>query len=272
MALYDFFLSRNNCIDVNDYVGHNGRLFYEAETGIIRISDGVTPGGRPIFSPILELSASRSETVVFANSDTPTVITGMELTVPSDGNYLVSFNSEYAVNSILTVTEQAADDLDTLYAALMALDATVDDHGAVYGSETLGPGVYDYTGASSVTGTLTLDAGGNADALFVFRCSGAFTTGVGAVIELINGATSSNVWFVSEGAASTGASAVFRGSLLANQAAVSVGAGTVMEGCMLAINGAAAVGAASTFTAPTGALTENNRSPTFENLFAVKVK
>jgi hypothetical protein len=49
MAIYDFFLSRNGAASTpENYVGHEGRLFYDSATGEIRISDGVTPGGIPI--------------------------------------------------------------------------------------------------------------------------------------------------------------------------------------------------------------------------------
>ena len=48
MAIYDFFLSRNNGPTLANYVGHTGRLFYDSATGEIRISDGTTPGGLPI--------------------------------------------------------------------------------------------------------------------------------------------------------------------------------------------------------------------------------
>ena len=49
MAIYDFFLSRNNAASTpENYVGHVGRLFYDSATGEIRISDGTTPGGLPI--------------------------------------------------------------------------------------------------------------------------------------------------------------------------------------------------------------------------------
>ena len=48
MAIYDFFLSRNNGPTMANYVGHTGRLFYESSTGEIRISDGITAGGLPI--------------------------------------------------------------------------------------------------------------------------------------------------------------------------------------------------------------------------------
>jgi hypothetical protein len=50
MAIYDFFLSRNNSdtTNISNYVGHVGRLFYDDSNGVIRLSDGVTPGGIPI--------------------------------------------------------------------------------------------------------------------------------------------------------------------------------------------------------------------------------
>ena len=49
MAIYDFFLSRNGAASTpQNYVGHLGRLFYSSNTGEIRLSDGVTPGGLPI--------------------------------------------------------------------------------------------------------------------------------------------------------------------------------------------------------------------------------
>lgn len=45
MAIYDFFVSRNNSANLETYTGHVGRLFYDDSTGIIKLSDGVTPGG-----------------------------------------------------------------------------------------------------------------------------------------------------------------------------------------------------------------------------------
>lgn len=47
MAIYDFFLSRNNAASTPaNYVGHKGRLFYNDADGLFRLSDGVTPGGK----------------------------------------------------------------------------------------------------------------------------------------------------------------------------------------------------------------------------------
>ena len=49
MAIYDFFLSRNGApVTAENYVGHVGRLFYDDANGVVKLSDGVTPGGQPI--------------------------------------------------------------------------------------------------------------------------------------------------------------------------------------------------------------------------------
>lgn len=50
MAIYDFFVSRNNAVsNTAAYVGHAGRLFYDSDNGVIKLSDGATPGG--VFIP-----------------------------------------------------------------------------------------------------------------------------------------------------------------------------------------------------------------------------
>lgn len=57
MAIYDFFLSRNNISTVANYIGHTGRLFYDDAEKVLRVSDGVTPGGFPI-TPTTLVSAT----------------------------------------------------------------------------------------------------------------------------------------------------------------------------------------------------------------------
>jgi hypothetical protein len=52
MAIYEFFTSRNNGANVSTYVGQAGRLFYDGGTGVLKISDGVTPGGSNIQLPV----------------------------------------------------------------------------------------------------------------------------------------------------------------------------------------------------------------------------
>lgn len=46
MAIYDFFVSRNGAAaNAASYIGHAGRLFYDSDNGVVKLSDGVTPGG-----------------------------------------------------------------------------------------------------------------------------------------------------------------------------------------------------------------------------------
>lgn len=45
MSVYEFFTSRNNGANVATFVGQAGRLFYDGTNGVIKLSDGTTPGG-----------------------------------------------------------------------------------------------------------------------------------------------------------------------------------------------------------------------------------
>jgi len=213
------------------------------------------------------LSALASVDLFLAVSQDATTITNMTLSPPA-GSYLVTFNSEYVNTLVGSVTSTAAADLAILYNDLQALPATVTGHAPAYGGgETLGPGVYTQAGASSIAGTLTLDAGGDPAALFVFRSAGALTTGAGATIVLAGGATSKNVWWVAEGAISTGNNATIRGSLLSNQAANTPGSGATVEGRVLAVNGAIGVNNIDILE-PTGISTLDEASLSIFSIFA----
>jgi hypothetical protein len=169
-----------------------------------------------------------------------TVVADMT-SVPGAGTYLVFFNSEF--DSVSTdVTAQASADLTTVVSALNALPQTA-THPAAFGPlETLGPGVYDVTpGAATLSGTLTLDGGGNPNGLFVFRITAAFSTAAGSSVIVINGADAANVFWLSGGAGSTGAdmhSGTFNGTIIAAPGAVSTGAGSSMTGRLFSTLGA----------------------------------
>ena len=89
---------------------------------------------------------------------------------------------------------QAQSDLTIAYnnAAGQASDADVD---ADLGGARLLPGVYTAAGSTQVTGTLTLDAEGDPDAVFIFQIGSALTTASGSAISLVNGAQSCHVFW-----------------------------------------------------------------------------
>ena len=59
-------------ISVNDFVGEDGNIFFDVEDGIMRLSDGATPGGIPLASAGAEGGASTFRQLL----DTPSSFTG----------------------------------------------------------------------------------------------------------------------------------------------------------------------------------------------------
>lgn len=74
---------------------------------------------------------------------------------------------------------------------------------------------------------ITLDAQGNADAVFIFQTDTSITTGTDSEIILAGGALARNVFWVAGSAATLGVSSTFKGTVIANGAAVQVLGGTV---------------------------------------------
>lgn len=150
-------------------------------------------------------------------------------------------NVDGVVQNANTSTATAVTDLALLYTEL-STTTTTDTHAAVLGSgETLNPGVYQIAAAGSITGTLTLDAGGDENALFIFKVGGAFTTTAGAEVILLNNAKACNVFWVAEGAIGMAAGTTMKGTLIANNDAISMAAGGLLEGRMFSTAGAVAI-------------------------------
>lgn len=63
--IQNFFTSRDNHADGNSYVGQQDRLWYNPVTNSIRVSDGVTPGGKTID---LDLGANATFDIATANT------------------------------------------------------------------------------------------------------------------------------------------------------------------------------------------------------------
>jgi hypothetical protein len=139
------------------------------------------------------------------------------------------------------VTTQGVADLNIAYNQIMATTNTA-AHGAVYGNgETLYAGVYFIGAAASTAGTLTIDAQGDPNAVFIIKVGGAFSTGAGTTVVLTNGASAANIFWVADGAISMAALTTMKGTLIAHNGAISMGAGGSLEGRMFSTTGAVAV-------------------------------
>jgi hypothetical protein len=83
------------------------------------------------------------------------------------------------------------------------------------GGLTLVPGVYTASSTLGLTGTLTLDAQNNPDAIWVFQVGSGLTTASASNVSLINGASPCNVFWQIGSSATLGTDSDFVGTLMA---------------------------------------------------------
>src|SRR5688572_10117741 len=111
------------------------------------------------------------------------------------------------------VAAQAHADLATAYGVAAAL-SPAQPVGALEGL-TLGPGVYASGAALTLAGTLTLDAGGDPNAVFVLRAGSTLDTAANSQVQLAGGAQACNVFWPVGSSATLGATSLLTGSILA---------------------------------------------------------
>lgn len=115
------------------------------------------------------------------------------------------------------------------------------------GGTTLAAGVYCTATGISVTGTLTLNGGGDPNAVFVFQAGSSLTT-AGNVV-LINGAQARNVFWQVGSSATLGTGSQWQGNILA-LSSITLDTGANLFGRALARNGAVSLDANNTITLP----------------------
>lgn len=105
------------------------------------------------------------------------------------------------------------------------------------GGTTLTDGTYHAaSGTFEITGTLTLNGQGNADAVFIFKMGTTLTTASSSQVVLTNGAQACNVYWQVGSSATLGTSTTLVGNILALTSITDNGSSTV-NGRLLARNG-----------------------------------
>ncbi|MFZ2205026.1 MAG: ice-binding family protein [Minisyncoccia bacterium] len=105
------------------------------------------------------------------------------------------------------------------------------------GGQTLTPGVYNSGSSIGLTGTVTLDGGGDANAVFIFQAGSTLTTASASHVNLINSAQACNVFWQVGSSATLGTTSDFKGNILAFSSITDNGGSTV-DGRLLARNAA----------------------------------
>lgn len=105
------------------------------------------------------------------------------------------------------------------------------------GGLTLGPGVYSSGGVLGITGTLTLDAGGDPNAVFIFKSTATLITAPNSRVVLTNGARFCRVFWVVPSSATLETNSQFVGHILA-LTSIAAQTGATVQGQLLAQDGA----------------------------------
>ena len=165
-------------------------------------------------------------------------ITGFPPAIVVNGAIYASDDSDPP--GVAAMLQQAKDDLVEAY--LFAEGATSPAPATVAGDQggkTLAPGIYKSTSTLLIqAGDLTLDAQGDANAVWIFQIASDFTTvgGAGGNVILSGGAQASNVFWQTGSSATIGDGTSFKGNIMA-LTSITMNSGATAEGRMLARNG-----------------------------------
>ena len=169
----------------------------------------------------------------------PTIVTG-NVALSSPGVSVTGFPPGTILDGSIHIGDalanQAHADAATAYAQLAGETLTTDLSGMNLGGMILTPGIYHFDTAAQLTGTLTLDTGGDPNATFHFQIGTTLTTDPGSMITLLNGSSTNIFWQVGT-SATIGVDSVLYGNILADQS-ITVNSGATIIGRLIAINAA----------------------------------
>jgi hypothetical protein len=233
----------------NDYVwafstnavvgGPNVNLGQAEEFGILA---GVGVSNNAGFSQIHNMNVGISPGVRSS-------VTGFPPAIVVNGAIYAS-NDSAAIAAMLALAKQHLTD-----AYLFAEGATSPAPATVsgdLGGTTLTPGIYKSTSTLLVqSGNLTLDAQGDANAVWIFQIASDFTTigGAGGSIILSGGAQAKNVFWQTGSSATIGDNTIFKGNVLA-LTSITMNSNATAEGRMLARNGSVVMTSTNIITKP----------------------
>jgi HD-GYP domain-containing protein (c-di-GMP phosphodiesterase class II) len=208
-----------------------------------------TPTGQPTVPPVVAAAATRP--VPLGSAANFAVLAGSTITntgtTSITGNVGVSPGTavtgflgglqDVTVQADNSVASQAKTDLAGAYDDA-AGRPTTNTIPVELGGTTQTSGVYESpAGTFGITGTVTLDAKGDPNAVFIFKAASTLITASGSRVKLINGAQAANVFWQVGSSATLGTYSVLRGNVLA-LASITVTTGTTVDGRMLARTGA----------------------------------
>ncbi|MGA2180667.1 MAG: Ig-like domain-containing protein [Verrucomicrobiota bacterium] len=152
------------------------------------------------------------------------------------------------INGVIHVDDQAIIDaqiaLSAAYNDAVSRSVNAQTLPGNLGGLTMTPGLYVNSSSVEISGTganaiLTLDAQGDANAVFIFKMASTLTIGTGTSIVLSGGAQAKNVFWQVGSSATLGTTSIFEGNILA-AVTITVNNGAAVEGRLFAGSGGGA--------------------------------
>lgn len=135
------------------------------------------------------------------------------------------------------VAQGAQTDVTTAYNVLAGQACTTNLTGTDLGGLTLTSGVYCFATSAMLTGTLTLDAQQNPNAVFIFQIGSMLTTASAAKVVVTNGGIDCNVFWQVGSSETLGSGSQFIGNTLATTS-ITLTTNASSHGSLFAQNGA----------------------------------
>lgn len=160
------------------------------------------------------------------------------------GNSITGFPPGILTGGVISAGNAAAmnaqRDLATAYnfAAGEACPGGNNLSGSDLGGLTLTPGVYCFSSSAALTGTLTLNALGDPNAVFLFQIGSSLTTASNSSIIITNPGTGDSIFWQVGSSATLGTNSAFAGNILALTSITANTGATINCGRALARNGA----------------------------------
>jgi hypothetical protein len=160
----------------------------------------------------------------------------------SPGSAVTGFPPGMVVNGVINagnaVAAQAQSDLTVAFNNLAGQACDRNLTGQDLGGLTLTAGVNCFDTSAFLTGTLTLDAQGDPNAVFIFKIGSTLITASNSSVVVINGGTGCNVFFQVGSSAILGTGTSFTGNILALTSITLNTGANINAGRALARNGA----------------------------------
>jgi hypothetical protein len=168
------------------------------------------------------------------NNTGATIVTGDVGVSPGTSMGLLPAQVNGTIHVADPVAAQAKLDLTAAFNDAAGRSVNVITVSGNIGGQTLAPGLYQSASTLEISsGNLTLDAQGDANAVWIFQIGTTLTTTSGRQVILARGAQAGNIFWQVGTSATLGTTTLFKGSILA-QASITLNTGATLDGRALA--------------------------------------